>query len=204
MITRKLSTLWLGTLLAFGAGGASALAENAASPLTDWAIDPGHAHVGFSVTHMVVSEVEGTFKKFSGTVQLDEKDPTKSKVTFSAETASINTDNADRDKHLVSPDFFDAAKYPQLSFTSKTIARSGKGYKITGDLTMHGVTKPVTLDATLSEAVTNPWNKQVRAAHLTGVINRNDFGLSWNKSLDKGGVVLGDKVQIDVKLELNK
>jgi polyisoprenoid-binding protein YceI len=200
MFTRKLSTFLAGTVL-FVAG--SALAENA-PVLTPWTIDAGHAHVGFSVPHMVVSEVEGKFKRFSGDVQLDEKDLTHSKLAFTAETASVDTDNADRDKHLVSPDFFDAAKYPQLTFTSKTITKSGKGYKIVGDLTLHGVTKTVTLDATLSEAVTNPWGKQVRAARISGTVSRADFGMTWNKALDKGGLVLGEKVTLDIKLELNK
>lgn len=207
MISRKLSTLFVAAALAVGGAGLAqntVYADNAPAALTDWTIDAGHAHVGFSVPHMVVSEVEGKFKKFSGTVQLDEKDPTKSKLSFSADVASIDTDNADRDKHLVSPDFFDAAKYPQLTFVSKSITRNGKAYKITGDLTIHGVTKPVTLDATLSDAVTNPWNKQVRAARLSGTVNRSDFGITWNKALDKGGVVLGEKVQLDIKLELNK
>lgn len=201
MISRKLSTLLAGTVLFLGG---TALAENAPAGLADWTIDAGHAHVGFSIPHLVVSEVEGKFKKFSGTVQLDEKDVTKSKLSFAADVASIDTDNADRDKHLVGPDFFDAAKYPHITFASKTITRSGKGYKITGDLTLHGVTKPVTLDATLSEAITNPWGKQVRAARINGTLNRSDFGLTWNKTLDKGGAVVGDKVTLDVKLELNK
>lgn len=192
--------------LALASGGARAHADNTRSPqnATEWAIDAAHTHVGFSVPHMVVSEVEGEFKTFSGKVLLDEKDPSKSQLEFSAEVASIDTGNADRDKHLKSPDFFDAAKYPQISFTSTKIVKAGKGYKITGNLTMRGVTKQVTLDATLSDAVQNPWGKQVRAAKVSGKISRQDFGVSWNKSLDKGGVVVGDEVTIVVKLELNK
>lgn len=196
------------TLLALGFSllAGTALAENPASPAgpTEWAIDAAHAEVGFSVSHMVVSEVEGEFKSYSGKVLLDEKDLTKSSLEFSADIASIDTGVADRDKHLRSGDFFDAEKHPKLSFKSKKITKAGKGYKIKGDLTIRGVTKEVTLDATLSDAVTNPWGKQVRGAKISGKINRNDFGVSWNKSLDKGGLVVGEEVAIEIKLELNK
>lgn len=171
---------------------------------TEWAVDAAHAHVGFTVPHMVISEVEGEFKKFSGKVALDEKDLTKSTVEFTIDVASVDTDNADRDKHLVGPDFFDAAKYPQIVFKSSKIKKAGKGYKVTGALTIHGVTKEVTLDVTLSEAITNPWGKQVRGVKVSGKLSREAFGVSWNKALDKGGVVVGDEVTLDIKLELNK
>ena len=186
-------------------GAGSALAENAVeNNLSEWAIDAAHTRVSFSVPHMVVSEVDGVFKAFSGKVLLDEKDPTRSKLEFKADVTSIDTGVADRDKHLKGPDFFDADKYPEIQFSSSAIKKSGKGYKITGDLTLRGVTKRVTLDATLSAPVVNPWGKQVRAARVTGTINRQDFGVSWNKSLDKGGVVVGDAVVLDIKLELNR
>jgi polyisoprenoid-binding protein YceI len=192
------------TLLA----GAPAFAENltakSASQLSEWSIDATHAYVGFSVPHMVVSEIEGQLRTFSGKVLLDERDLTKSQVSFSAQVASIDTGNADRDKHLKNPDFFDAAKFPSIEFKSTKIVKAGKAYKVTGDLTIRGVTKSVTLDAQLSAAVTNPWGKQVRAAKLTGTIDRQAFGVSWNKSLDKGGLVVGNEVTLDIKLELNK
>ena len=125
-------------------------------------------------------------------------------VASDAEVASIDTGNADRDEHLRSPDFFDVAKFPKLEFRSTGITKTSAGYAIRGDLTIHGVTRPVTLDATLSEALTNPWGKQVRAARVMGKIKRQDFGLTWNKTLDQGGMLVGDEVAIDVKLELNK
>jgi polyisoprenoid-binding protein YceI len=189
--------------------GAPVLAENAVgagrrSQLTEWSIDGAHAHVGFSVAHMVVSEVEGQLKSFSGKVLLDEQDLTRSQVSFSAAVASIETGNADRDKHLKGPDFFDAQRFPSIDFKSTQIVKVGKGYKVTGDLSIRGVTKRVTLDASVSAAVTNPWGKQVRAAKLTGTIKREDFGVSWNKALDKGGLLLGNDVTLDIKLELNK
>ena len=190
---------------------APAFADNAVEPpaattsgLTQWAIDDAHARVGFSVPHMVVSSVDGEFKQFSGKVLLDEKSPQNSQLEFTAQVASIDTGNDDRDKHLKSPDFFDAGKYPQITFKSTKITKSGKAYKIKGDLTIRGITKQVTLDATLSQAVLNPWGKQVRAARVTGKIHREDFGVSWNKALDKGGLVVGSDVTFDVKLELNK
>lgn len=187
---------------------ATALAENSATPagaqLNEWTIDNAHGRVGFSVPHMVVSEVDGQFKSFSGKVLLDENDLTRSKLEFKAEVASVDTGAADRDKHLKSADFFDAEKFPTIQFSSTQIKKAGKGYKISGDLTIRGVTKHVTLDATLSAPIANPWGKQVRAAHISGAVQRQDFGVSWNKALDKGGMVVGDTVNIDVKLELNK
>jgi polyisoprenoid-binding protein YceI len=203
----KYATSLLATAAALTVPAAVALGDNAVSPragLSEWAIDATHARIGFSVPHMVVSSVDGDFKQFSGKVMLDEKNPQNSQLEFTADVASIDTGVADRDKHLRSGDFFDAAKFPQISFKSTKISKAGHGYKIKGDLTIRGVTKQVTLDATLSDAVTNPWGKQVRAARITGKIHREDFGVSWNKALDKGGLVVGSDVSIDVKLELNK
>lgn len=180
-----------------------ALAADTAGPV-EWTIDPTHTQVGFTVPHMVVSEVDGQFKQFAGKVLLDEKDVTKSKVELTVQVASIDTGVADRDTHLRSGDFFDAAKHPTITFKSTKITKAGKGYKITGDITIRGVTKSVTLDATLSEAVTSPWGKQVRGAKITGKLNRLDFGVSWNKALDKGGIAVGNEVTIEVKTEINK
>jgi polyisoprenoid-binding protein YceI len=118
--------------------------------------------------------------------------------------SSIDTGHAERDEHLKSGDFFDAEKFPQLTFKSVSISQAGKGFKVLGDLTIRGVTKRVALDATLSEAVLDPWGRQMRAARLTGSIDRREFGLHWNKALDKGGVLVGNTVALDVKVELNK
>lgn len=168
-----------------------------------WVIDAAHSRVGFTVSHMVVSEVDGEFSKFSGKVALDDKDATKSTVEFTIEAASIDTENADRDKHLKNADFLDVEKFPKIEFKSKKITKAGKGYKIKGDLTLHGVTKEVTLDGTLSAPVNSPWGKQVRGVKVSGKIKRSDFGLTWNKTLDKGGLAVGDEVELLVKLELN-
>lgn len=169
-----------------------------------WAIDPAHTRVGFSVPHLVVSEVEGAFKTFTGSALLEEKDLTKSQVELSIDAASIDTGNADRDKHLKGADFFDVQNHPKITFKSAKITKAGKGYKLKGDLTIRGITKPVTLDATLSEPVADPWGKQVRAGKITGKIKRSDFGISWNKTLDKGGVLVGEDVALDIKIELTK
>jgi len=182
----------------------SLLALPALAEPTEWAIDPAHSTIGFTVSHMVISEVDGKFKTYTGKALLDEADLTKSTVEFSADAASIDTSEAKRDEHLRSPDFLDAAKYPKLTFTSTKISKAGKGYKLKGNLTIHGVTKEVTLDATVSAAVKNPWGKLVRAVKITGKIKRGDYGLTWNKTLDTGGLLVGDDVALNLKLEINK
>jgi polyisoprenoid-binding protein YceI len=194
----------LTTAVSLVALAAPAFAADPAATTTEWTLDPNHSHVGFTVPHMVISEVDGQFRQFSGKVLLDEKDPTKSEVSLTIQVASIDTGNADRDKHLKTGDFFDAEKNPTITFKSNKITKAGKGYKIAGELTMRGVTKPVTLDATLSESVTNPMGKQARASKLTGKVNRQDFGISWNKTLDKGGLTVGNDVTFEVKAEILK
>lgn len=216
MITHKLlspaallswtAALGLASLAPPSAGTARAeqAASRPAANLTEWTLDASHSKIGFVATHMVVAEVEGQFDTFSGKVLLDEKDPTKSQLQLTVQVASVDTGNADRDKHLRSADFFDAEKFPTIRFESKRIKRVGKAYKVTGELTMRGVSREVTLDATLSEPIMNPWGKWVRAAKLSGKLDRQAFGVSWNKALDKGGLVVGNEVQLDIKVEINK
>ena len=169
-----------------------------------WAIDASHSHVGFNISHLVVSSVNGRFKDVSGKATLDEADLTKSSVDVLIKVYSINTDDEKRDEHLKSPDFFDVAKFPEIKFHSTKIVRGGKQYKVTGDLTIRDVTKSVTLDGVLSKPIKSPWGKDVRGAKFEGKIKRGDFGLKWNKKLDAGGVVVGDDVALDIALELNK
>lgn len=189
----------------FAVFGAVALARPAVAEVADWAIDGSHSRVGFSVSHMVVSSVSGRFKQFSGKVELDDANLTKSQVDISVKTESVDTDDAKRDEHLRSPDFFDAKKFPTLDFKSTKITKvGGKKYKLAGDLTIHGVTKPVVLDAEVSDAVKNPWGKLVRSVKLSGKVKRGDFGLKWNKALETGGVLVGDDVSLDVQVEINK
>jgi polyisoprenoid-binding protein YceI len=168
-------------------------------------IDGSHSRVGFSVRHMMVSTVRGEFKKFTGTAFIDEKNPAASKISLDADVASIDTGEPKRDAHLKSPDFFDAGKFPKLTFASTSVARSAAGYSVKGDLTIHGVTKPVTLDVeALSPEVKDPWGGLRRGTHARTKIDRKDFGLTWNKALETGGAVVGDDVTIDLDVELLK
>ena len=170
----------------------------------EWKLDLSHTSVGFSVPHLVVSSVDGRFKEASAKVNLDDADITKSQVSVEINAASIDTGDQKRDDHLKSADFFDAKKFPKLTFKSTKIVKAGAAYKLTGDLTIRDVTKSVTLDASLSAPVKTPWGNQARAAKLTGKIKRADFGLKWNKALETGGVVVGEEVTIDVKAEVTK
>jgi polyisoprenoid-binding protein YceI len=185
--------------------GAFAVARPAGAETVDWALDGTHSRVGFSVSHLVVSSVAGRFKQVTGKVQLDEADLTKSNVEISILVDSIDTDEAKRDEHLKSPDFFDAKQFPTILFKSTKIAKiGGNKYKLTGDLTLHGVTKSITLDAVISAPIKNPWGKMVRGVKLSGKLKRGDYGLKWNKALETGGVVVGDEVTLDVQVEINK
>jgi polyisoprenoid-binding protein YceI len=169
-----------------------------------WEIDPPHSTVEFSVRHMMVTTVKGQFQKVKGTVELDEKDATKSTVEVSIETASIDTREAKRDAHLKSPDFFDAAKFPALIFKSTKIEKAAKSkFKVTGDLTMHGVTKPVVLMVEgPSASIKDPYGRTVRGVMATGKLDRKDWGMSWNKALDAGGMVVSDEVKLEINAEL--
>jgi len=171
-----------------------------------WTIDPEHSSVGFKIRHLMVSNVKGSFDKYVGTVDLDEKDITKSKVAVSIETASINTNIQKRDEHLRSADFFDVAKYPAMTFTSKKVVKAGEDkLRLTGDLTLHGITREVVLNVQeLSLESKDPWGNLRRGASATATINRKDFGLTWNKALETGGVVVGDEVTILIEIEMIK
>ena len=140
----------------------------------------------------------------TASVKLDDADLTKSQVTVDINAASIDTGDKKRDDHLRSPEFFDTQKFPKLTFKSTKIAKSGAGYKLTGDLTIHGVTKSVTLDATLSAPMKTPFGNQARAAKVTGKVNRGDFGLKWNMPVETGGVLVGEEVTINVTAEVTK
>jgi polyisoprenoid-binding protein YceI len=170
----------------------------------EWDIDPTHSSATFSVKHMMVSTVRGEFEKMTGTVNLDDATPSKSTVEIVIDANTINTRNAQRDAHLKSPDFFDAAKFPTLTFKSTKIDKAGKGkFKVTGDLTMHGVTKPLTLEVEgPTAAVKDMMGRQVRGVSAKGKLSRKDWGLTWNKALEAGSVVVGDEIQIQIDAEL--
>lgn len=175
---------------------------------TNWKIDNSHSKMGFAVTHLMVSETEGKFKMYDGTVSSkSDNDFTDAKIEFSADVNSINTDDEKRDGHLKSPDFFDAEKHPKITFkaTSMKPTKVKTTYTLVGDLTMKGVTKQVTLAAVgASKSVKDPWGNTKYAFKLVGKINRKDFGLNWNAALESGGVVVSEEVRIDITVELNK
>lgn len=167
-------------------------------------IDAVHSEVGFKVRHLV-SRTSGRFTKFEGTIQLDEKNIGNSSVDVNIDVASINTDNASRDGHLKSPDFFDAAKFPTITFKSTSVKEVSKGQlQVTGDFTMHGITKRITLPITSLGGIATPF-KDFRAGFEGSLkLNRQEFGVKWNKTLDAGGAVLGDDVDISLAIEAVK
>ena len=173
---------------------------------TVWNIDPDHSSIGFKVKHLMVSYVKGSFDKHTGTVDINDKDITKSKVQITIDTNSVNTNVQKRDDDLRSANFFDVAKYPTMTFVSKKVAKAGKGkLKVTGDLTIHGVTRQVVLDVDgPSRESKDPWGNIRKGASATTKINRKDFRLTWNKALETGGVVVGDDVLITLEVEMIK
>jgi len=172
-----------------------------AAPQT-YVIDRAHSEADFSVRHMM-SKVSGKFDDFTGSVSLDRANPASSSVEFTIKTASINTGNADRDKHLRTPDFFDAEKNPEIHFKSTAIApsKTKNVYDVTGDLTMRGVTKRVTLPVEFLGFQKDPWGNERAGFEVDTKLNRKDYGINWNKALDNGGFLLADDVAISINLE---
>ncbi len=169
-----------------------------------WNIDTAHTRAGFSVKHLVISDVKGEFSKTEGKAQIDEADLTRSTVEVTIDAASVDTRDPKRDAHLKSADFFDAAKFPTITFKSTKVEAGKDGaLTVTGDLTMHGVTKPVTLEGSVTKAITDPWGLTRRGASFTGKLDRKAWGISWGKTTDVGAVV-GDEVKLDIQAELVK
>jgi len=170
-----------------------------------WQIDASHSSASFSVSHMVVGTARGRIGGIAGTVTFSPKNITKAKVDVTLDAKTVNTDDEKRDAHLRSADFFDVEKHPKIRFVSKAVkkAKGGK-WDIVGDLTMRGVTKEVVLTGTVSDVVKSPWGKLVVAVSAATKINRHDFGVSWSKKLDAGGLVVGDEVTISLEIELNR
>ena len=185
----------------------AAFAEKpAATGASTWEIDSAHSSAQFSVRHLMVSNVRGEFGKVTGTVVYDGKDIGKSTVEATIDASTISTRDEKRDGHLKSPDFFDVAKYPTITFKSTKVEKAGKDkLKVIGDLTIHGVTKQATLNVDgPSAAQKDPWGNEKSGAEATTKINRKDFGLTWNKALESGGVVVGEEVTITLDVELLK
>ena len=169
-----------------------------------WEIDPAHTEIGFKIRHMMVTNVRGVFHDVKGTLQFDAADPGISSVNVVIKAASIDTGIEKRDDHLRSPDFFEDEKYPELTFTSTRFEKITDGsFKVTGDLTIHGVTREVVLDVEgLDRQVVDPWGGTRMGAFATTTINRKDYGLTWNKALEAGGWLVGDEVTINLEVEL--
>lgn len=171
----------------------------------EFVIDSAHSGANFSVKHMMVSNVRGAFSKVTGSANIDEKDITKSTVEAVIDATTVNTNEPKRDEHLRSADFFDTAKFPTITFKSTKVEKAGQNLKVTGDLTLHGVTKPVVLDVEgFTTEAKDPWGNIKRGGTATTKINRKDFGLGWNSVLETGGVAVGEEVAITLDLELNK
>lgn len=172
---------------------------------TKWAIDPSHSKVAFKVKHLMISNVLGNFKEFEGQVNSDENDFSGAVINFSLNTASIDTEIADRDAHLKSADFFDAEKYPKITFAGTGMKDLGDDlYELTGDLTIKDVTKSVTLAVEFGGVNSDAWGNVKAGFSINGKINRKDFGLNWNAALEAGGVLVGEEVKISGDVELVK
>ncbi|HEU4404506.1 MAG TPA: YceI family protein [Polyangiaceae bacterium] len=167
-----------------------------------WVIDTVHSHVGFSVKHMMVATVRGSFKSYRGAVRLDPRDFTRSTFEGEIDVASIDTGNADRDGHLRTGDFFDAEKHPTIAFKSTGVEAKGGGeFVVRGELTVRGVTRPVALDVEYHGATKSPQGKSVAGFSVRGTIDRKDFGMSFNALLEAGGVMVGEKVKLELDIE---
>jgi polyisoprenoid-binding protein YceI len=170
-----------------------------------WGFDKSHSSVKFSITHMLVSETEGAFKKFSGTLVSEKDDFSDAKIEFTIDVNSIDTDEEQRDAHLKSADFFDVANNPKITFKSKSFTKvSGNKYKLVGDLTMHGVTKTVTFEVTNGGVIKDPYGNKRTGFKVVGLINRYDFGLKYNAMLEAGGVTIGENVTFSATVEFIK
>jgi polyisoprenoid-binding protein YceI len=167
-----------------------------------WEIDPSHSTVTFSVKHMMFSTVRGHFNVLSGHLHIDEQHPENSWVDAQVDASSVDTRDERRDGHLKSPDFFDTEKYPIITFKSTKVEHiRGNEYKVYGDFTMHGVTKPVVFDAEYNGQGKNPWGMQVAGLAAKTKINRKEWGLNWNQALETGGVLVSDDITIEIDLE---
>ena len=170
-----------------------------------WQIDPAHTNVEFTVRHMMISNVKGQFQKTAGTISVNGNDPASAQIDATIDASSVDTRVEQRDMHLKSPEFLDVAKYPTITFKSTKVEADGPNkWKVTGDLTLHGVTKPVVLDVESSGAPVSMGGKTHAGASATTKIKRSDFGLTWNKALESGGVVVGDEVAISIDVEAIK
>lgn len=173
--------------------------------MTNWKIDPTHSEVKFKVKHLVISTVTGHFNQFSANINGDPNELAHATIEFEADINSIDTKNAQRDEHLKSADFFDASTHPKIEFVSRSVAKKSESdYELSGDLTIRGITRAVKLDVLYNGTVTGFGGVEVAGFEITGKINRQDFGLTWNALTEAGGVVVSDEVKLEIFAEFNK
>ncbi|RSK26654.1 polyisoprenoid-binding protein [Bacillus sp. HMF5848] len=171
----------------------------------NWVIDLAHSEIEFSVRHMMISNVKGTFENFEAQIEADPTDLTSASIEFSVDVNSINTRNSDRDNHLRSADFFDVENFPKMTFSSKQIEKTDEGeYAVTGDLTIHGTTNTETFNVTFEGQGKDPWGNEKAGFSASGTVNRSDYGLKWNAPLETGGVLIGDKIKIGMQIQAAK
>ncbi|WP_017755400.1 YceI family protein [Calidifontibacillus oryziterrae] len=172
--------------------------------MAKWIIDQSHSNIGFEVKHMMVSKVRGHFDEYTAHIESEDlTDLTTANISFNFDVAKINTNNVDRDNHLKSADFFDVEIFPSIEFKSTNITKDGDEYKVTGDLTIKDVTKPITFDVEYGGKGVNPWGVEVYGFEGEAKVNREDFGLTWNAPLETGGFLVGKDIKIKVELEIN-
>ncbi|MFY0544272.1 YceI family protein [Brevibacillus sp. H7] len=170
-----------------------------------WSVDATHSSIDFSIRHMMIAKVKGTFHAFDAHIEADPADLTTADVQFSVDLSSIDTRNADRDAHLRSADFFDVEQHPKMTFQSTKITKTGDGeYDVTGNLTIRGVTRPETFSVSFEGAGKDPWGNEKVGFSGQGSINRSDYGLTWNAALETGGVLVGDEVKVSIEIEAAK
>ncbi|SFE68143.1 YceI family protein [Thermoflexibacter ruber] len=172
--------------------------------MAKWTVDTNHSEVQFKVKHLVISTVTGTFNKFSAELEAEKEDFTDAKISFSADIDSIDTNNEQRDAHLKSDDFFNAEKFPQMTFKSSSLEKSNGKYILKGDLTIRNITKPVVLDVELGGVATDPYGQTKAGFEAVGKINRKEFGLMWSAVTEAGGVVVSDEVKILLNIQFVK
>lgn len=204
MLAAVVASPFVGGVVSWAAGPQEKAAKVAYAPVPggEYNIDPAHSIIGFSVRHLEIAWVEGRFKDFKGTIRFDEKDVTKSSVEFSAQVASIDTGVEPRDKHLRTADFFDAEKFPEMSFRSTRVERKGAdAYVLHGDLTLKGVTKQVALPFTVTGAIKDPWGNTRFGVQAQTKIDRRDYGITFGQTLASGGLDIGHEVTVELHLE---
>jgi polyisoprenoid-binding protein YceI len=172
---------------------------------TQWAIDPVHSEIGFKIKHLMISNVKGFFSQYSATIASDKNHPLTSDISLTIDPASIHTGDTGRDQHLRTGDFLDVDQFPSIEFTGTSITKvTDDQYKLFGNLTMKGITKPVTLDVEFGGIMKDPWGNEKAGLIVNGKINRKDWGLTYNAALETGGVLLGEEIRINAEIQLVK